>query len=288
MPDDEAALPRAVALAWGVAAEPQRGPKREMSVERIVEAAMELADDGGLAAVSMASVAAKLGFTPMSLYRYVTAKDDIVLLMWEAGIGVPPERIREAEGWRAGLRVWAEETLDRYAERPWLLDIPNTVSQVTPNNLAWLDSGLAALADARAPARDRVSIVLTLAAQARFAGLARRESTESGDLVESLVTAEEFPAVRAALDAGASTTATPASFEFGLERILDGIEAAVTAGIATPEPEVRSPLEEAAARDPKAREATKRRREAEQKLREARKNEREALKAARERAERRA
>ena len=47
----------AVALAWGVAANPQRGPKREMSIERIVDVAVELADAGGLGAVSMASVA---------------------------------------------------------------------------------------------------------------------------------------------------------------------------------------------------------------------------------------
>ena len=82
-------LPRGIALAWGVAATPQRGPKREMSVERIVDAAVELADVDGLGAVSMAAVAAKLGFTPMSLYRYVSAKDDLLLLMQEEGTGVP-------------------------------------------------------------------------------------------------------------------------------------------------------------------------------------------------------
>ena len=60
-------LPRGVALAWGVAANPQRGPKRELSIERIVDAAVEIADAGGLGAVSMASVSASLGFTTMSL-----------------------------------------------------------------------------------------------------------------------------------------------------------------------------------------------------------------------------
>ena len=80
-------LPRGVALAWGIAADPQRGPKREMSVERIVEAAVEIADAEGLGAVSMAAVAARLGYTPMSLYRYVTAKDDLILLMQEEATG---------------------------------------------------------------------------------------------------------------------------------------------------------------------------------------------------------
>ena len=61
---EELELPRAIALAWGVAAAPQRGPKREMSVERIVEAAVAIADEGGLAAVSMTAVAARFDMTP--------------------------------------------------------------------------------------------------------------------------------------------------------------------------------------------------------------------------------
>ena len=44
---EELELPRGLALAWGVVAAPQRGPKREMSVERIVEGAVELADESG-------------------------------------------------------------------------------------------------------------------------------------------------------------------------------------------------------------------------------------------------
>src|SRR3954451_23548437 len=99
----EPELPRGIALAWGVAANPQRGPKREMSVESIVEAAVELADAEGLGAVSMAAVAARLGYTPMSLYRYVTAKDDLILLMQEEATGLPPQQVGEAEGWRAQL-----------------------------------------------------------------------------------------------------------------------------------------------------------------------------------------
>ena len=92
-----ARVPRAVALAWGIAADPQRGPKRELTIERIVEVAVRLADDGGLSAVSMAAIAGELGVTSMALYRYVTSKDDLLVLMQEEGIGLPPESIREAD-----------------------------------------------------------------------------------------------------------------------------------------------------------------------------------------------
>src|ERR1700712_3481813 len=115
MADDvEDALPRAVALSWGVAEHPQRGPKREMSVERIVDTAIELADAEGLGAVSMSRIASELGFTTMSLYRYVTSKDDVLALMQDAvcELPIPPDGAlagagREEHDWREGLRRWS-------------------------------------------------------------------------------------------------------------------------------------------------------------------------------------
>jgi len=58
-----------------------REPRLGLSLERIVASGIELADAEGLGAVSMKRVAERLGFTTMSLYRYVTSKDDLLLLM---------------------------------------------------------------------------------------------------------------------------------------------------------------------------------------------------------------
>src|SRR5690606_34456601 len=124
MAADEPDLPRGIALAWGVAADPQRGPKREMSVERIVDAAVELADAEGLAAVSMAAVASRLGYTPMSLYRYVSAKDDLLLLMQEEATGLPPEPGEEDLGWRARLGELYEAQSQIYSRQSWLRSMP--------------------------------------------------------------------------------------------------------------------------------------------------------------------
>ena len=55
-----------------------------LSIDAIVAAAVRLADAEGLEAVSMARVAKELGFTTMSLYRYVTNKDELLQLMWNA------------------------------------------------------------------------------------------------------------------------------------------------------------------------------------------------------------
>jgi AcrR family transcriptional regulator len=298
MSDDaaELELPRAVALAWGVAANPQRGPKRELSIERIVEVAIQLADAGGLASVSMAAVAAELGFTPMSLYRYVSAKDDLILLMQEGGIGVPPEAVREAAsgeaGWRAALTAWEQGQLAGYLEHPWLLDIPIASMTPTPNNLAWFDAGLEALAATGLSYDEKASVVLAVQAQARWEGTARRGPGPDGDaaaetrdaaLLASLVTAEEFPSIHGALAEGAFAPGHD-SFAFGLERILDGVEAYLD-GRAAPSPAapVVDDLDAEASRDQKYKEAVKARREVEKKLREARKRERELLRAARER-----
>jgi len=293
-------LPRAIALAWGVAANPQRGPKREMSIERIVDVAVELADAGGLAAVSMSSVASELGFTPMSLYRYITAKDDLLVLMQERGIGVPPESVLEAEGWRAGIRAWAEATMQTMIEHPWLLDIPIEGAPTTPNNLAWLDSALQILDGQPVDYEAKVSIVLAVMAQVRWQGMivrgylaaAAAAGTSPDDLdsrgaalLEEFVTAEEFPFVFQAVREGVFAPGGGDPFAFGLERTLDGIERYLATKPVSHEPAALVDLvHETAVRDPKYKEAVKSRREAEKALREARKRERERLRDARDRA----
>src|SRR5260370_18893459 len=86
----EQRLPASVAGAWGVRDRPHKGPKPGLSLERIVAAAVQVADAEGLAAVSMNRVATELGTAPMSLYRYVTAKDELLALMLDAAYASPP------------------------------------------------------------------------------------------------------------------------------------------------------------------------------------------------------
>ena len=294
-PDPE--LPRGVALAWGVAANPQRGPKREMSIESIVDTAVEIADKGGLSAVSMSSVATVLGFTPMSLYRYVTAKDDLVLLMQERGIGVPPESITEAKNWRAGLLEWATSQTSMYVDHSWLLDIPIAGIPVTPNNLAWLDAALQVLEGTAASYDEKISIVLAITAQVRWQGIVNRgyteaaaaEGTSPNDLeirdssvLQSLVTATQFPFVHAAMAAGTFGPGDSDPFQFGIERVLDGVERFLE-GRPAAQADPVDPLLEGALRDPKVKESIKARREVEKQLREARKREREQIRNAKER-----
>jgi AcrR family transcriptional regulator len=291
-------LPRGVALAWGVAANPQRGPKRELSIERIVDAAVEIADAGGLGAVSMASVSASLGFTTMSLYRYVSAKDDLVLLMGEAGFGVPPETVREADGWREGLKTWSHEQVAMYERHPWLLDIPISGTPMTPNSLAWLDAGLEVLDGQPLDSEEKLSIALAVMAQTRWRGTIERGYREAAEaagvapdaidqgaasMLGQLITAEEFPSLRVLLDDGAFAPGPDDPFAFGLDRVLDGIERYISLQPADRVRPAWGEVDPAVDGDPKVKEAAKGVREAEKALREARKREREARKVARDR-----
>ena len=81
-----------------------RKPRLGLSLDRVVQSGIELADGDGLGAVSMKRVAERLGFTTMSLYRYVTSKDELLLLMhdtvWQppAGLDVPAGRLARRPG----------------------------------------------------------------------------------------------------------------------------------------------------------------------------------------------
>jgi AcrR family transcriptional regulator len=296
--ENEIELPRAVALAWGVAASPQRGPKRELSIERIVEAAVEIADADGLSAVSMASIAASLGFTTMSLYRYVSAKEDLILLMQEYGTGLPPATIAAATDWRQGITAWARESLAAYRAHAWLIDIPVTGPPITPNNLAWMDAALAVLEDTPLSASQRLGVLLLITGHTRWeAAVWRGQAPGTGGeaqqaidahVFSTLVTEDAFPALhRVVTSGGMFDDDENEQFRFGLERILDGVQHLIDSGGATGSPDPVVWSEPASyPRDEAVKSARQARREAETRLREARKREQETISRAEERAAR--
>ena len=111
-----------VELLWGPRPQPTRGPKPALSIDRIAQAAIAVADAEGLAAVSMQRVAAELGVTKMALYRYVPGKADLIALMVDAAGDPPPVLDSEADGWRAQLGHWARRLLAVFQRHPlfWL------------------------------------------------------------------------------------------------------------------------------------------------------------------------
>ena len=90
----------------------------------------------------MARVANELGFTTMSLYRYVASKDELLQLMWNASAQGAEELVMEGDGWRARLRTWAMVQRDMLDRHPWITQMPMAAPPLAPNSLAFVERGL--------------------------------------------------------------------------------------------------------------------------------------------------
>lgn len=228
-------IPPVVELAWGLREEPVKGPKRALSIDRIVEAGIEIARTDGLAAVSMGRVAAAVESSPMALYRYVTGKDELIELMADTAMGPPPDAVA-GEGWRDGLERWARAMFETSRANAWAIRVPISGPPALPNSVRWLERGLSCLTGTKLDEGEKLSVILLLSGLVRFnvtltADLAAVEQpsaemlTGYGRLLTTLTTPDEFPAVNAVVDAGVFEEDDDPDwdFTFGLARVLDGV-----------------------------------------------------------------
>jgi AcrR family transcriptional regulator len=253
---DSAALPGSVAAAWGVRERPHKGPKPGLSLGRIVEAAVRVADTEGLDAVSMGRVATKLGTAPMSLYRHVSAKEELLTLMVDAAWGPTPDRPVPdgpapggpvpGEGWRAGLARWAWALRAVGRRHPWVVRIPLNGLPIMPNEVAWFENALACLAGTGLSEARKASVIMLLAGYVRNMatteadiGAAIRASGLDPDqwmasyprMLAELADPLRFPALTRFIAAGVFEVADDPDdeFIFGLDRILDGVAVLIEA-----------------------------------------------------------
>ncbi|MEW2385238.1 TetR/AcrR family transcriptional regulator C-terminal domain-containing protein [Micromonospora sp. NPDC047707] len=244
MSEPDVDLPDSVAAAWGLQERPGKGPRRSLTLERVVAAAVRVAETDGLAAVSMSRVAGELGVATMSLYRYVSTKNDLVDLMVDAAYGEPPSPRGSDEGWRPALARWAEANVAAIRRRPWLRHVPISGPPIRPNQVHWMEQGLGTLRGTGLRPTERLSTVLLVSGYARtwatltvdLAEAAARSgvgpdeaNTRYWQHLELLTRTGTFPAVRELLTEWAQEEDEEfdAEWEFGLNRILDGVDALV-------------------------------------------------------------
>ncbi|WP_375765723.1 TetR family transcriptional regulator [Archangium gephyra] len=151
-----------VKLLWKETSTGRRGPKPALTLEQLVDGAIKLADTQGLAALSMEKLAREFNFTPMALYRYVPGKAELIDLMIERGLGMPPPLEGEATAWRDKLLFWAESMADVFRQHPWSLEATGHLRVMGPCELAWLEAGLDALAPTGLTPAERHSACLAL------------------------------------------------------------------------------------------------------------------------------
>ena len=249
--EDTPALPPGLDLLWGRRGVGTRGPKPGLSVEAIVRTAVAVADAEGLDAVSMARVANELGFTTMSLYRHVTSKDELLQLMWNASAEGAEELALEGDGWRAKLRNWAlvqREMLDRH---PWITEMPMAAPPMAPNSLTFVEKGLEALDASGLADADKLRVIGLISSytlsEARMAHDAARAAQNQptatdGDtptpgwtfesLLRELIDQPSYPRLHQIawseeIGDNASGFAEQEEYQFGLDRILDGVQALI-------------------------------------------------------------
>ena len=238
----ETGLPHSLAIAWGVQEAPQRGPARGLTHARIVAAAIEIADAEGLGAVTMQAVAKSLDFTTMSLYRYVSSKDDLVRLMQDAALSYT-EEIELPDDWREAIRAWARMVRDVYRAHPWALDLPRgQTSVLMPNTVRAADIGLAALSGLDLADDEKIAAILLVSQHVAAMVDLERSLAAEGEVaitphgVERLreaITPDRFPRIASVMAAGgyvvghepeAEDEGVDAEYEFGLDLLIAGLE----------------------------------------------------------------
>jgi AcrR family transcriptional regulator len=247
---------------WGRRERGKRGPRPGLSPDAIVGAAIALADAEGLESVSMARVAKELGFTPMSLYRYVGSKDELLALMFNASAQGAESVVLTGNGWRERLRDWAllqREYLDRH---PWLTQMPLPGPPLAPNSAHFVEHALGAmdgtglspadkmrmvglitsftLSDAKMYHDARRAAAAARAGAGQIAGAEQAVDAERGEdarrpaepwtywgLLRELVDQATFPRLHelAWTEDPDRQPDDQAEFAFAIDRILDGIEA---------------------------------------------------------------
>lgn len=250
---------RTMDLLWGDrrtgAPTPTRGPKPALTVAEIIAAAIAVADEEGLGALSMRKVGERLGKTAMALYTYVPGKAELLDLMVDTVCGELPTSYDLSGGWRPALERSTRDGWDLYQRHPWMLQIAGARAVLGPHVFDWYETqlrivdgiGLDALGMTRV--LGAVGGYLRGAAKAVADARSAEQATgisddqwwnERAPLLEELgeIWGERYP-VTSRLEseqAFAQADRDPDddspytvreeldAFEFGLQRLLDGVE----------------------------------------------------------------
>ncbi|XRQ13911.1 TetR/AcrR family transcriptional regulator [Actinomadura welshii] len=236
---------RSLELLWGAKEPPRRGPKPRLTAEEIVRTAVEVADAEGLDALSMRRIADALDVSPMSIYTYVPGKAELIDVMVDRAFGelAPPRH----DSWRERLDHIARDNWALFHRHPWMLQItiarppmgPNTIEKYefelrAVDGLGLTDlemDSVVALVTGFAESSARASV--NAAEAERRSGMSDEEWwAASAPFLARFVDEADYPlgtrvGTAAGQEYGAAVAPTRA-FEFGLARVLDGIEVLIS------------------------------------------------------------
>jgi AcrR family transcriptional regulator len=200
--------------------------------DRVLEAAIRLADEGGIEAISMRKLGQALGVEAMSLYNHVANKDDIlsgIVEIVESGIELPSA---DAE-WRQALRMTAISAHDVFEEHPWAASLTLSADGSRPARWRYMNAVLRCLREAgfSAETTDLAYHALEshIAGYTLWAAQLEVDDAELPDLAATFLeqfAGDEFPYVVEHVEQHLMKRSpeNPGAFAFGLDLILDGLK----------------------------------------------------------------
>lgn len=214
------------------------GPRARISVDDIVNAAIAWADQRGVESITMRDLAAEVGVKPMTLYSHIPDKATLLALMFDAAMGTHTIDVADDAGWRDRVRTVIDANLRLFLAHPWLLEMWSERPPFGPGVIGKYERELAVLVPLGLPDVQVDAVLTWLIAFVRGAAsdlIAHRAEATSGEewwaevgpLLQEVITPEEFPlasriGVAAGEEIGGAYDAE-ASWQFGLERVLDGL-----------------------------------------------------------------
>ncbi len=216
-------------------APPEARSRQRLSRERVLRAAIAHADAGGLEALLMRQLAEMLGVAPMTLYRHVASKDDLIDAMVDAifsEIGVPSG----AGEWQTAMRRRALSVRDALARHRWAIGLMESRRRPGPANLRHHDAVIGRLRAAGFSIEMAAHAYSLLDSYVYGFALTKMnlpfdKTADVADVAQSMLEPlpeNEYPnlvefitehAMKPGYDYGAE-------FEYGLDVILEGLERA--------------------------------------------------------------
>jgi AcrR family transcriptional regulator len=212
-----------------LASDDRRAP---LDRERVVEAAIELADRDGIDAVSMRKLGQQLGIEAMSLYTHVKSKDDLLDGMADAVVATVPTD-RHGPDWKATLRETILGSRDAMLHHPWAAGVIESREAPGPATIQYMDAVARILLEAGFSADLAHHSLHVLGSrvlgfsQDLFDDKAQVDPEAAAAVARQL--ASVYPSVgaialAASHEGGLGGCDDDVEFRFGLEIILDGLE----------------------------------------------------------------
>jgi AcrR family transcriptional regulator len=207
--------------------------RSRLTPERVADAALELLDREGLDALSMRRLATELGVGTMTLYGYFRSKDELLDAVVDAAVAEREPFAFEGP-WQEQIRRLMTASRHNLARHPGLVKVRADRPVLRPEALRFAETGMTILRRAGFPARDaarafRLLFTFVFGYVSFSPDESAADARRSARAAMAALPPDDYPTISETSDELADAMAGPETFDFGLDRIVDGLEARLEA-----------------------------------------------------------